>query len=130
MSLFFLYRKAHHEIGRRKAVEKTLRESDDRYRYIYHNAPAMLHSINKEGRLVRVSDHWLKALGYTRKEVIGQKLIRFLSEASGRYANETIIPDFSGPDSPKTSPIGLSKKMGGRSMHSFPVSVNGMNAEM
>jgi PAS domain S-box-containing protein len=94
LSVFFLYRKASHEIDRRRVIEKTLRESEERYRSIYHNAPAMLHSVNKEGILVRVSDHWLNALGYTREEVIGQKLIRFLSEASGRYVQETIIPDF------------------------------------
>jgi PAS domain S-box-containing protein len=94
LSVFFLYRKASHEIDRRRLIEKTLRESEERYRRIYHNAPAMLHSINKEGILVRVSDHWLNALGYMREEVIGQKLIHFLSEASGRYVQENIIPVF------------------------------------
>ncbi|MDM8552230.1 PAS domain S-box protein [Desulfobacterales bacterium HSG2] len=95
ISVFILYRRASCEIIRRKRVEKALRESEERYRAIYHNAPAMLHSINNEGDLVRVSDHWLKALGYTDKnEVIGQKLSRFLTEDSGRYLEEVIIPEF------------------------------------
>ena len=35
--------------------------------------PAMLHSIDAEGRLVSVSDAWLAKLGYTREEVLGRR---------------------------------------------------------
>ncbi len=37
--------------------------------------PAMLHSINKDGLLISVSDAWLDKLGYTRDQVIG-RLVR------------------------------------------------------
>jgi PAS domain S-box-containing protein len=112
LSVFFLYRKASYEIDRRRTVEKTLRESEERYRNIYHNAPAMLHSINKKGLLIRVSDHWLSALGYKREEVIGQQLICFLSEASGRYVQETIMPDFFRTGFVKDIPYRFVKKNG------------------
>ena len=94
LSVFLLYRKASQEILQRKAAEDALRKSEERYRSIYHNAPAMLHSINNKGRLISVSDHWLKALGYEREEVIGLKLSRFLSEDSARYLEETVLPEF------------------------------------
>lgn len=112
LSVFFLYRKASYEIDRRRTVEKTLRDSEERYRYIYHNAPAMLHSINRKGLLERVSDHWLNALGYTREEVIGKELIRFLSEASGNYVKGTIIPEFFKTGSVKDIPYQFVKKSG------------------
>jgi PAS domain S-box-containing protein len=94
LSVFFLYRKASHDILQRRAAENALRKSEERYRLIYHNAPAMLHSVNDEGILVSVSDHWLKALGYDREEVIGKKLSRFLTEDSGRMMEEIFLPEF------------------------------------
>ena len=94
LSVFLLYRKAIQEIVLRKAVEEALRESEERYRSIYHNTPAMLHSIDAQGRLVSVSDHWLEALGYDREEVVGRKLIDFFTEDSSRYAESVVFPEF------------------------------------
>ena len=94
MIVFFLYRKASREIMQRQAAERALRTSEERYRSIYHNAPAMLHSINSEGRLISVSDNWIRAMGYRRQEVIDRKLARFLSEESARFLEETVMPEF------------------------------------
>lgn len=94
LSVFLLYRKANQEIVQRRTVEQALRESEERYRTIYHHTPAMLHSINAEGCLVSVSDHWLEALGYEREEVVGRPLTDFLSSESRRYAAEEVIPEF------------------------------------
>lgn len=54
----------------------------------------MLHSIDSCGRLVSVSNHWLETLGYDRTEVIGRKLTEFLSDASCRYAEDEVLPEF------------------------------------
>ncbi|MBN2808681.1 MAG: PAS domain S-box protein [Deltaproteobacteria bacterium] len=93
-AVFFLYRKASVEIVQRKKAESALRESEERYRSIYHNTPAMLHSINLSGCLVSVSDHWLEVLGYTRNEVVGAPLVDFLTPASRVYAREEVLPEF------------------------------------
>ena len=55
-------------------------------------APAMLHSIDREARLLDVSDQWLEVLGYERGEVIGRKVTDFLTEDAKRLAESTIIP--------------------------------------
>ncbi len=94
VSVALLYREASREILRRANAEKALRESEERYRRIYHNAPAMLHSISPDGRLTRVSDHWLRVLGYERGEVIGRRLIDFLTMESGRLAETEVLPRF------------------------------------
>ncbi|HIJ55098.1 MAG TPA: PAS domain S-box protein [Deltaproteobacteria bacterium] len=94
LSVFLLYRKASYEIARRKAFEKALQESKERYRTLYLNTPAMLHSIDSEGNLLSVSDYWAAALGYRREEVIGRKLTEFFTENSRKYAEETFIPAF------------------------------------
>lgn len=51
-----------------------------RYRDLYQSTPAMLHTVDSEGRITAVSDHWLEKLGYARDEVIGRSILGFLSE--------------------------------------------------
>jgi PAS domain S-box-containing protein len=53
-----------------------------RYRDLYQSTPAMLHTIDPEGRLTDVSDQWLDRLGYTRDEVLGRLIIDFMTDAS------------------------------------------------
>jgi len=81
-AVYYLYRKARAEIMRRQRVERELRQSEERYRTLYHHTPAMLHSIDPEGRLVSVSDYWCEALGYQAEEVIGHHLAEFLAPES------------------------------------------------
>jgi PAS domain S-box-containing protein len=93
-AVFLLYRKASGELAQRRAVESALRESEERYRSLYHRTPAMLHSIDTEGRLVSVSDFWAEALGYSREEVIGRPLTGFMAPESRHYAENTVLPEF------------------------------------
>lgn len=94
VSVGYLFWRANNDLLRRKEAEQALQTSEQRYRSIYHRAPAMLHSVDVEGRLVMVSDHWLATLGYTREEVIGRKITDFFSEASREYAESTVFPLF------------------------------------
>ena len=71
-----------------------LRRSQERYRALYESTPVMMHSIDAQGRLISVSDHWLKALGYTRAEVIGRRSIEFLTPESRKYAQEKVLPEY------------------------------------
>lgn len=94
LAVFFLYKQASGEIVKRRKVEKTLRESEERYRSLYHNTPAMLHSIDEEGKLVSVSNYWSEALGYESGEVIGRNFTEFLTEDSRRLAEDSILSEF------------------------------------
>lgn len=60
----------------------------------YTRVPAMMHSIDSKGCLNYVSDGWLSALGFERHEVIGQHYSRFMTDASRRYAEESVLPEF------------------------------------
>jgi PAS domain S-box-containing protein len=75
-----------------KKTQESMQESGERYRKLYHDTPTMLHSLDAEGRLVGVSDYWLGVMGYERGEVIGRKIVEFLSEESRRRALETVLP--------------------------------------
>ena len=92
--VFILYQLAVREIARRKQAEKKLRLSEERYRGIYHKTPVMLHSIDTQGRIIRVSDHWVEVMGYKREEVIGQYLTYFFTEESRKRAVNDIFPQF------------------------------------
>jgi PAS domain S-box-containing protein len=112
LSVFVLYRKASGEILQRKAVEKALRDSEERYRTLYHHTPAMLHSIDREGRLVSVSDYWSEVMGYSPNEVIGKPLVDFLTPESREYAEQVVLPQFFTSGFCKDIPYRFIKKNG------------------
>jgi PAS domain S-box-containing protein len=82
------------DITDQKRVETALRESESKYRELYQNTPAMLHSIDTQGRLLSVSQFWLNTLGYTWEEVAGRKSTEFMTAESQKYAQEVILPDY------------------------------------
>ena len=61
-----------------------------KYRDLYRKTPAMLHTVDGDGKIVTATDHWLQKLGYRREEVIGRPITDFFTEseraayASGR----------------------------------------------
>ncbi|MCF6248154.1 MAG: PAS domain S-box protein [Desulfobacula sp.] len=107
-----LYQLGVREIARRKKAEKELRLSDERYRRIYHKTPVMLHSIDTEGRIIRVSDHWVEVMGYKRKDVISKQLVRFFTEESKQYASKVVFPEFFNTGFCKDVPYTYVKKNG------------------
>ena len=75
--------------------------ADWKYRQLYRAMPAMLHTIDVEGRVVTATDHWLHKMGYTRDEVVGRSIMDFYSEAdrkrfaAGRLQNVISGGEFS-----------------------------------
>jgi PAS domain S-box-containing protein len=112
LSISFLYSRANQEIVRRRSVEGVLRKSEERYRSLYHHTPAMLHSIDPNGRLLSVSDYWSEALGYTREEVRGKKLTDYLTPASRQFAETQVLPAFFKNGFIKNVPYQFVKKNG------------------
>ena len=112
LSVFVLYRKASGEILQRKAAERALRDSEERYRTLYHHTPAMLHSIDREGCLVSISDYWSEVMGYSTKEVIGKPLVDFLTPESREYAQQVVLPQFFKSGFCKDIPYRFIKKNG------------------
>ncbi len=112
VSVFLLYRKASHEISHRRKIELALRESEERYRGLYHHTPAMLHSIDPHGHIVSVSDYWSEVMGYRQEEVIGCALTSFFTDESRRYAEEIAFPEFFKTGFIKDVPYQFVKKNG------------------
>ncbi|MHC0062123.1 PAS domain S-box protein [Nostoc sp. UIC 10890] len=62
-----------------EALAKYAHEVED----LYNNAPCGYHSLDSEGRLIKVNETELQWLGYTREEMIGKSLANFFTQASG-----------------------------------------------
>ena len=59
-----------------------------KYRTLYRSTPAMLHTVDGDGLLVTVTDHWLNKLGFRREEVLGRPITDFMSQADQKkYAD-------------------------------------------
>ncbi len=82
------------EITQRREQELALVVAQGRLQAMYETTPAMLHSIDAQGRLLHVSDAWLACLGYRRDNVIGRLSSDFLTEESRRRAKEEVLPTF------------------------------------
>jgi PAS domain S-box-containing protein len=54
---------------------------DLKYRQLYRSTPAMLHTVDENGLIVTVTDHWLSKMGYTRDEVVGRPISDFFSHS-------------------------------------------------
>jgi len=75
-------------------AREALKESEERYRRLYINTPVMLFSIDREERIIDVSEQWLRVMGYGREEVIGRAFSEFHTEESRAYAYKTGLPEF------------------------------------
>jgi diguanylate cyclase (GGDEF)-like protein/PAS domain S-box-containing protein len=78
----------------RHQLDRKLRKSEDAYRQLYHNTPAMLQSIDTRGSILQVSEYWLATFGYTREEVIGKPALNFVAPSSRTFIEEKLIPEF------------------------------------
>jgi PAS domain S-box-containing protein len=87
------------EEKRRRAIEKTLTESEKRFRVMFELSPAGIILIGEKGTIIEVNTSFCETLGYTRKEVIGQN-----------------IKLFAAPENNKEIELNISKIMSGKTM--------------
>jgi len=67
------------DVTERRRVEGALRESEQRFASLFHDAPLGYQSLDEQGRLVEVNERWLETLGYARDEVLGRWFGDFLA---------------------------------------------------
>ena len=68
----------HEDVTKQTLVEDNLRESTEKFRALYENAPLPYQSLNEDGTFQDVNPAWLRTLGYERDEVIGKYYTDFL----------------------------------------------------
>ncbi len=60
-------------------MERRLRESEERFRILYEDAPLGYQSLDAEGRIREVNREWLRMLGYDRSEAVGADFAEFMA---------------------------------------------------
>ena len=53
----------------------------------------MLHTVDADGCIVTVTDHWLQKMGYAREDVVGRPIIDYFSEADRRRLRDGTLQD-------------------------------------
>ena len=67
------------DITDRVNAERTLLESEERFRILFDKAPLGYQSLDYDGNFIDVNQAWLDTLGYTREEVVGKWFGDFLA---------------------------------------------------
>jgi len=67
------------DIAAQKKAEVALKDSEERFRILFNQAPLGYQSLDEEGRLIEVNTAWTETLGYRREEVIGRWFGDFLA---------------------------------------------------
>jgi len=62
--------------------EKRIRESEERFRLLYENAPVAFQSLDADGHLVQVNKAWQELFGYAPEDVKGRWFGEFLAPNS------------------------------------------------
>lgn len=83
------------ELARRREAERRARAAADEAEDLFENAPCGYHSVDAEGRIVRMNRTWLDWLGYAREEVEGRKFhYELMTPASAAQFREKWFPLF------------------------------------
>lgn len=69
-----------------------LASEKERFKDVYRQTPALLHTIDADGRTLAVSDYWLKRLGYDRDAVIGAPSWFFMDSESAARIQRDVLP--------------------------------------
>ena len=103
-----------------RSLEERVAERTAEVQDLYDNAPAGYHSLDANGRLLRINQTELNWLGYTREELIGRSYMEVITEAS-RTVFRSNLPIFKQRGFVRDLEFDLVRKDG----TTFPVLVNG-----
>ena len=102
------------DIDERERLERDLRDSESRYRFLVENAPDVLFATDADGRFTFLSAAIETMTGYGRDELIGEEFSVLLEESSRPTGNERWAALETDPTTPAQAILTLRGKDGRR----------------
>ncbi|RLI74935.1 hypothetical protein DRO97_04615 [Archaeoglobales archaeon] len=68
------------DITEKKRMEKELKKSEEKYRRLFEQNPVAITVADKDGKFVDVNEEFAKLTGYTKEEIVGRPLSKFVAE--------------------------------------------------
>ena len=68
------------DISERKQAEQDIKASEERFRFLFENAPIAYQSLDEDGMILDINETWCTTLGYSKDEVVGRWFGDFLTE--------------------------------------------------
>jgi PAS domain S-box-containing protein len=100
------------DITEHKYTEQILLESEERFRRLYTETPAIMHSIDHKARITSVSRAWLEKFGYEEHEVLGRHSYDFLTPKARAFVMNEAMPSLFSSGRREQVPLQFVKKTG------------------
>lgn len=91
---------------------KQLEASEEKFKALYHNTPALFNSVDGEGKITEAGQYFLETTGYSREEVIGKMAFDLLTPESRAYSMSKVFPEYVKTGYCKDVPLQFIKKNG------------------
>ena len=79
------------DLNERKCAERLVRESEERFRRLYDEAPFGYHEVDNEGIILSVNRTECEWLGYMRHEMVGRPVFDFMREDARDRARRNVV---------------------------------------
>ncbi|MBN1840692.1 MAG: PAS domain S-box protein [Deltaproteobacteria bacterium] len=89
------------DITERKRTEEALRESEERYKRLWNDAPVAYHRLDTRGIIKQVNQTELDMLGYTKEEMEGKPVFDFILPEQRKGAQERYRLKIAGEQIPR-----------------------------
>ena len=75
-------------------ANRRLTEREAYFRSLYRATPIMMHSLDRDGRVIEINDAWASRMGYSRDEVIGQPSLNFVAAEQHKQVKDEYSDEF------------------------------------